>query len=236
MEKAQALPVINDWLETNNSKLTEIRDQNPDLYNAMYSALNYLNNYLGATKTLQPEIVSKIEPQKLTTPTNILELNWIKINSFTGIVNDLLNTYKYYTTSQGEYTFNSYLSDLIMFFGTSYWIRPLDTDYDQARKLLKIPKSEPAYPIFRFIIEPKYTTYFKNFKTRLENLNLTQNIGFCSIAKNEKTFYESLMNYLKADLLFNTLSIPDIIKGKIIPTQQEAEFEDLADELDNLEI
>lgn len=239
MEKAKALPVIDDWLKTNNSKLTEIREQNPELYGAMYSALNYLNNYLGATKTLEPEIATKTEPQKLTTPTNILELNWIKINKFTGIVNDLLDTYENYVISRGKYTFNSYLSDLIMFFGTSYWIRPLDDDYKQARKLLKIPKSEPAYPIYRYVIEPKYLSYFKNFKIKLEAtliLNLTQEIGLCWIANNEKQFYEYLMIYLKDDLLFNTLSIPDIIKGKIIPTQQEAEFEDLADELDNLEI
>ena len=53
MEKAKALPVISDWLKTNDSQLTEIRDKNPELYGAMFSALNYLNKYLGAKKTLE---------------------------------------------------------------------------------------------------------------------------------------------------------------------------------------
>lgn len=237
MEKTTAQPVIANWLENNDSQLTEIRDQNPELYGAVFSALNYLNKYLGATKTLEPEIIVEapiVEDTILTEPTTILELDWGLLPQKAVLVSDLLDTYTQYLKKNARPSIDESLAHLMKFFGDVYVIMPMNTDFKKANKLLN--SGTLNLPIWRYVIKPRYRTYFKNFKRRLDNFGRTEDEGLCLEVKNEFTFYNTLLYYLKDDLLFNSLSIPDILKGKINPTQQEAEFEELADELDNLEI
>jgi hypothetical protein len=237
MEKAKALPVISDWLKTNDSQLTEIRDKNPELYGAMFSALNYLNKYLGAKKTLEPEIIVEapiVEAPILTTPTTILELDWKILPQKAVLVSDLLDTYTKYINNTGNLPIDDSLQNLIKFFGDVYIITPSNKDYKYANEVFKMQTKN--VPFWRYVIKPRYRPYFKNFKRRLENFKKTENEGFCLIDPNEVDFSKYLNSYLKEDLLFNILSIPDILKNKIIPTEEQAEFEDLADELNNLEI
>ena len=119
MEKTTAQPVIANWLENNDSQLTEIRDQNPELYGAVFSALNYLNKYLGATKTLEPEIIVEapiVEDTILTEPTTILELDWGLLPQKAVLVSDLLDTYTQYLKKNARPSIDESLAHLMKFF------------------------------------------------------------------------------------------------------------------------
>ena len=41
-------PIVDNWINTNTTKLLEIRNENVELYDTVISTLAYLNNYLGS--------------------------------------------------------------------------------------------------------------------------------------------------------------------------------------------
>ena len=59
---------LENFIETNKAKLTEINNGNPQLYSALTNALNYLNtNYFGGTNTLSVELPKETPVQTIKT-------------------------------------------------------------------------------------------------------------------------------------------------------------------------
>ena len=99
--------------------------------------------------------------------------------------------------------------------------------------------SKEKWNIFRFKLKPEYEGIFKNFKKLTDTFEMGNALIFK--VENRTKFNQFLEAILREDLLYNSLTIPDLILGKktnsITVTQQEqSEFDDLLDELDNLEL
>jgi hypothetical protein len=62
IDVAQDSPFIANWVETNEDKLGELQQANPDLFTAVQSALNYLNNYLGGSAPIKIEPKAPVQP------------------------------------------------------------------------------------------------------------------------------------------------------------------------------
>ena len=115
-------------------------------------------------------------------------------------------------------------------------------NYDEAYNyyLSKQPtSSKEKWNIFRFKLKPEYEGIFKNFKKLTDTFEMGNALIFK--VENRTKFNQFLEAILREDLLYNSLTIPDLILGKktnsITVTQQEqSEFNDLLDELDNLEL
>lgn len=76
IDVAQDSPFIANWVETNEDKLGELQQVNPDLFTAVQSALNYLNNYLGGSAPI------KIEPKAPAIPSSIDIVDVMKFTSW----------------------------------------------------------------------------------------------------------------------------------------------------------
>jgi hypothetical protein len=244
--------IVSDWVKTNEARLSDIQEQNPELSLVIDDALNYLNSYLGAKEVIKiPEkivvkepIVIEQEPQEQIKNKTISQYEWREFSQ-TNTPDRLVQIYKDYVSKKGiavnsnEETAYNYLA---ISFGEITTIDNTSIEFNEF-----INNNFPNlnfenvfdFTIFRFVLKPEFRDIFKKFKSACFNENFDD--GYIFPVLNLKLFGMILRVLLNDDLLYNTLSIPDLIKEKstnsIVVTQEEqSEFDDLLDELDNLEL
>lgn len=158
----------------------------------------------------------------------------------------LVDKYKEYVKNKGAIASTKYDTEqLIESFGTLSVI--VDTysntkNYDEAYNyfMKKMPSSrKERWNIWKFELKPEFAPIFKDFKKIVDAWEM--NNALIYKLENRSKFIEFLGAFLINDLLYNSLTIPDLILGKktnsIVVTEEEQEdFDDLLDQLDNLDL
>ena len=242
--------IVSDWVKTNEARLSDIQEQNPELSLVIDDALNYLNSYLGAKEVIKtPEKIVVKEPivveQEPIENKTISQYDWQPINFQSQTPVNLVTIYKEFVSKKGvaknsneETAFN----ELALSFGELTAIGNNKVEFYEFIKK-NFPNTDftafGELTVMRFVLKPEYRDIFKKFKNVCFDNNFDN--GYILPIPSLKIFAIVLKALLTEDLLYNTLSIPDLIKGNptnsIVVTQEEqSEFDDLLDELDNLEL
>ena len=245
--------IVSDWVKTNEARLSDIQEHNPELSLVIDDALNYLNSYLGAKEVIKtPEkivvkepIVIEKAPQEPIENKTISQYDWQPINFQNQTPVNLVTIYKEYVSKKGvakNSNEETAFQELALCFGELTAIDNTNVEFYEFIKK-NFPQTDftklNELTIMRFVLKPEYRDIFKKFKSVCFNHNVDN--GYILPVQNLKIFSIVLRAFLNDDLLYNTLSIPDLIKGNptnsIVVTQEEqSEFDDLLDELDNLEL
>lgn len=198
--------------------------------------------------TLNDNIELYDETSEIPTPTVVDAdvLKWLSLNLGGFPPTDIVTTYKYYVAKKGKIRFDK-IENLIAFFGNISGIIDSPANkkvYLDALEYLNPILTNPAKQntLYRFVLKPEFIPIFKILKDAFKSYNGDfDNNGVILQAENVSEFIRTLETFMKQNLLYNSLTIPDLILGKktnsIVVTQKEqADFDDLLDELDNLEL
>ena len=243
--------------ETNNSIVIKLaKDKNQD-YLYVSDVTSDLRVYLSDDTDFQDEemfwtlddnIELYDETSEIPTPTVVdaNTLQWTNIWASGFTPENIVVTYKDYVAKKGKIPSDK-IENLITFFGNISGIIDSPANkkvYLDALEYLNPILTNPAKQnnIYRFVLKPEFIPIFKILKDAFKSKNGDfDNNGVILQAETLSDFIKILEVFMKENLLYNSLTIPDLIIGKktnsIVVTQEEqSDFDDLLDELDNLEL